>query len=411
MSYNPDGQQKRGAGLAVRAKNLSKSYRIFPGNKARLKQIFFQKKKYYEEFWALRDINLELRQGEALGVIGLNGAGKSTLLQLMASVIKPSSGHLEVNGRISALLELGTGFNSDFTGRENVILNGVIMGFSRKQMLEKMEEIRQFADIGEFFDQPLKTYSSGMRARLGFAVAVNLNPDILLVDEVLSVGDFQFQQKCLEKIHDMLGRMSVLLVSHSMSTVSRFCNRTIVLDKGRKLFEGDSAEAIGYYLDEVKGGKADSRAEAAAPKAFQGEIFENAERICDVTHHWVNENGEATRNIKHGGEITLEFSFRLLSPVRNLSIGIPIWDATGNLLTAVNSDACGITFRQSDDGIIRGRMRMAPVLLNPGRYHSVLAIHEGTMYLYRNVIEPFYVEQAPLRLHGFFTMPSEWVIE
>ncbi|HUN81141.1 MAG TPA: ABC transporter ATP-binding protein [Phycisphaerae bacterium] len=203
-----------------------------------------------DEFWALRQISLEVAAGEAFGIIGPNGAGKSTMLKLLAGIMRPTEGTIHVGGRVSALIELGAGFHSDLTGRENIYLNASILGIGRREVRRKFAEIEAFADIGDFLDTPLKRYSSGMHARLGFAIAAHTDPDILLVDEVLSVGDRVFRTKCLDKMRDFLKKgAAVVFVSHDLGTVNRFCHRAMVLDRGRQLFCGAAGQAVALYYD------------------------------------------------------------------------------------------------------------------------------------------------------------------
>ncbi len=233
----------------VSLEGVSKKYRIFPSRQDRLKRILtLGKGKIGRDFWALENINLEVEPGTALGILGRNGAGKSTLLKLISGVVQPTSGTVRVNGRLVALLQLGAGFNDEFTGRENMMLNGLILGIERKEMLKRLDEIEAFADIGEFVDQPLKTYSSGMRARLGFAVAVNVEPDILLVDEALATGDAVFKDKGTKKMHQLRDSgVTVLFVSHSKAQVNEFCTEAILLHKGRLMSRGDTDQVMDEY--------------------------------------------------------------------------------------------------------------------------------------------------------------------
>ena len=233
----------------VSLQGVSKRYRIFPSQRDQLKRILsLGRYKVGREFWALQDINLELDPGAALGIVGRNGAGKTTLLKIVSGVLQPTSGTARVNGRLVALLSLGAGFNDEFTGRENIMLNGLILGIERKEMLKRVDEIEAFAEIGEFVDQPLKTYSSGMRARLGFSVAVNVDPDILLVDEALATGDALFKAKGIQKMRDLLtSGATVLFVSHSKAQVNEFCNEAILLHKGRLMSRGDTDQVMDEY--------------------------------------------------------------------------------------------------------------------------------------------------------------------
>jgi ABC-type polysaccharide/polyol phosphate transport system ATPase subunit len=235
---------------SIVVRNVSKKFRLFASPKERLLEALHPfRKQYHKEFWALRDVSFEVRQGETIGILGRNGSGKSTLLQIICTVMQATHGDVQVNGRISALLELGAGFNPEFTGRDNVLLNGAIMGISRKEMLRRLPEIEAFADIGEFFDQPVKTYSSGMFVRVAFAVAIHVDPDILVVDEALAVGDVRFQRKCLVQIEKIRTSGAVVLfVSHSLETITSLCNRAIILEKGALVADGEPKVIAEKYL-------------------------------------------------------------------------------------------------------------------------------------------------------------------
>jgi len=235
---------------------VGKMYYLYDRPQDRLKQAFlWGRKKLYREFWALRDVSFEVRRGEALGIIGRNGAGKSTLLQILSGTLPPTTGEVRIDGQVAAMLELGSGFNPEFTGRENVYLNGAILGFSQEEMDERFDEIAAFADIGEFIDQPVKLYSSGMFVRLAFAVQACLEPDVLIVDEVLAVGDIFFQQKCHARMEELIDRgTAIVIVSHNMAVIEKYSTRAMLLDKGRCLFLGRPNEAVAryYYLDRSK---------------------------------------------------------------------------------------------------------------------------------------------------------------
>lgn len=234
---------------AITVRSLSKKFRLFASPKKRLIEALHPfRKQFHREFWAVRDVSFEVGRGEIVGILGKNGSGKSTLLQIICSVMQATSGEVHVNGRISALLELGAGFNPEFTGRENVVLNGAIMGLSRRDMAGRLPQIEAFADIGEFFDQPVKTYSSGMFVRVAFAAAIHVDPDILVVDEALSVGDSKFQHRCFQRIREFMERgKTILVVSHSTDTLLRICHRGVVMDKGRLLYIGPISDAVNCY--------------------------------------------------------------------------------------------------------------------------------------------------------------------
>jgi lipopolysaccharide transport system ATP-binding protein len=237
---------------AVRVQGLGKMYRIYQRPQDRLKQMLLSRLgwQWGHEFWALRQVSFAVERGERLGIIGRNGSGKSTLLQIIAGIMAPSAGEVLVSGRVSALLELGSGFNPEFTGRENAIMNGTILGIPAPEMESRLDQIAAFADIGEFFDQPVKLYSSGLFLRLAFAVATSVDAEIVLIDEALAVGDVFFQQRCYRRLEALRDKgVSVLLVSHSMADIEQFCQRAILLDRGEMVFLGRAVEAVRqYYL-------------------------------------------------------------------------------------------------------------------------------------------------------------------
>lgn len=252
--------------VVIDVRNLSKRYEIYATPRDRLKQLVLpalhnvfshflpcakiahQQPRYFREFWALHDVSFQACRGETVGIVGLNGSGKSTLLQLICSTLTPTSGNVEVKGRVAALLELGSGFNPDFTGRENVFLNGQILGLSREEIQDRYQAIEAFADIGDFIEQPVKTYSSGMVVRLAFAVAINVEPEILVVDEALAVGDVGFQVRCFNKIGELQKRgITFIFVSHSPSAITQLCGRAIVLHQGKLLLDGEPYRAIRTY--------------------------------------------------------------------------------------------------------------------------------------------------------------------
>lgn len=237
-----------GEEIAISLKNISKCYKRYARPVDRLKEILLPSKSHAQDFWALRDISLEIPKGETLGIIGQNGSGKSTLLQIIAGTLTPTTGQVYVNGRVSALLELGSGFNPEFTGRQNVFFNGQILGLSKEEIQAKYDEITSFADIGDFIDQPVKTYSSGMFVRLAFAVAVSVNPDIFIVDEALAVGDIYFQQKCFERIRSLKHCGTTLLfVSHDSAAVHRLCNRALLMETGALVLDAKPRQVIDFY--------------------------------------------------------------------------------------------------------------------------------------------------------------------
>lgn len=238
------------SGVAIRVQGLSKCYHIYDNPRDRLKQMLMRgRRKYYREFWALQDVSFEVKRGETVGIIGRNGSGKSTLLQLICGTLNPTDGLVCTNGRVAALLELGSGFNPEFTGRENVYLNSAVLGLSREEVDAKFEDILNFADIGDFIDQPVKTYSSGMMVRLAFAVIAHVDADVLIIDEALAVGDAFFTQKCMRFLREFMKERTVLFVSHDTAAVKALCTHVIWLDKGRILEVGSPKEISEHYLE------------------------------------------------------------------------------------------------------------------------------------------------------------------
>lgn len=236
--------------IAIKVENITKIYKLYEKPIHRLKESLSPfRKKYYREFNALSNVSFELKKGECLGIIGKNGAGKSTVLKIITGVLNPSSGNVIVNGRIAALLELGAGFNGELTGMENIWMQGVILGFDKKYMESLIPEILEFADIGDFVNQPVKSYSSGMLVRLAFAINSCIRPDILIVDEALSVGDFFFVQKCYKKIEEIIeSGTSVIFVTHNLNDLLKFCNKAVLLEHGRCVFQGGALETMQKYL-------------------------------------------------------------------------------------------------------------------------------------------------------------------
>lgn len=240
----------------IRLAHITKIYKLYNKPQDRFKETFsLTHKKYSRDFYALRDISFEIQQGESVGFVGKNGSGKSTLLKILTGVLSPTGGEKSIDGRISALLELGAGFNMEFTGIENIYLNGTIMGISREEMEKRVDSIVQFADIGDFIYQPVKTYSSGMFVRLAFAVAIHVDPEILIVDEALAVGDTRFQLKCMDKFMEfMQAGKTILFVSHDVNMIKRFCSRVIWINEGDLVMDGDTDLVTDQYTDFLKSG-------------------------------------------------------------------------------------------------------------------------------------------------------------
>jgi lipopolysaccharide transport system ATP-binding protein len=284
---------------AVEFGGVSKSYSIYASPGDRLKELAtFQRKRFHQDFWALRDISFEIKRGETFCIVGQNGSGKSTLLQMVAGILRPSSGTVTVNGRVSALLELGAGFNQEFSGRDNVYLNGAILGLSTKQIDQRYRDIEDFAEIGEFIHQPVKTYSSGMVVRLAFAVAINVDPEVLLVDEALAVGDLYFRHRCMRKVHELRARgITILFVSHAASDVKAIGDRTMWLEQGRMVEIGETDRVVEHYLAAmVEKDTAYLSLKAHQPQAQFGELqarpVEVIETIPNIDHRYGDRRAE-----------------------------------------------------------------------------------------------------------------------
>jgi lipopolysaccharide transport system ATP-binding protein len=342
--------------VAIRVTNLSKCYEIYASPRDRLKQFIFPRlqrktgraaKQYFREFWALKNISFEIKKGETFAIIGRNGSGKSTLLQMICGTLNPTSGNIQTNGRVAALLELGAGFNPEFTGRENVYLNASVLGLSIAEIDERFDTIAAFADIGEFIEQPIKTYSSGMMVRLAFAVAIHVDPEILIVDEALSVGDAYFQAKCAKMIQNIIATgATVLFVSHDTSTVKSLCSRALLLDAGENQYIGEVNTAVEkYYSALVASQRAEKKsvdhevtyAESSSNVNLENENFQtmaNFQRIQNGAATFLNvlllnEQGQSVEAIDFGQRVTLRQIIRINASIPKLGFAYHIRDKNG----------------------------------------------------------------------------------
>lgn len=308
----------------ISVQNVSKLYRIYDSPSGRLKEILLRgRRKYHRDFWALQDVSLEVPTGESVGVIGRNGAGKTTLLQIIAGVLQPTHGEVSVEGRVTALLELGSGFNPEYTGRENILLSGQILGFSEEQMKRKLDVIAQFAELEAFIDQPVKTYSTGMLMRLAFASAIHVDPDVLIVDEALSVGDVYFQRKSLDRMEYFrkTGK-TVLFVSHDPMLIQRFCTQAVWIESGKVAMTGNAREVVTAYQafcarledqrlrDAARNGGIGSREHEEILRELQltGSRWGNGKiRFTDV--EMIGQHGDATWVFRTGEKVTIRLHF------------------------------------------------------------------------------------------------------
>lgn len=310
-------------GIAIEAESIGKRYYLNSNILAKLKNAInpYGKKNilHKKEFWALNNLNITVHEGESVGIIGPNGAGKSTLLKLLCRVTKPTTGNIKINGRVGALIEVGAGFHPDFTGRENVYLNASILGMSKKEVNSKFDEIVAFAGIENFIDTPVKHYSSGMYVRLGFAVAVHINPDILLVDEILAVGDFSFQKKCYEKMRNFRDQgKTFLLVSHSLVNIENNCKRVIYINKGIVQFDGNTPEGISCYLNDINDKSDTTDKFSPMVKAVTNVDIE----LVDVKI--LNNNNEISEEIITGEDMIVEIEYITKRPIFKPKIEIGI---------------------------------------------------------------------------------------
>jgi lipopolysaccharide transport system ATP-binding protein len=336
---------------AISVKNLTKTYRIFGHPGDRIKQaLTLGRMRFHREFTALKDVSFEINKGETVGIIGRNGAGKSTLLQLICGILKATEGTVQVNGRVIALLELGAGFNPEFTGRENVYFQGALMGLTKAQMDERFDEIMGFAEIGEFVEQPVRTYSSGMFVRLAFASAMHLTPEILVVDEALAVGDAGFQKKCFDKIDSLRERGGVvLLVSHSMEQIAHHCDRVILLEGGTVTFSGKPSEAIHRYMglfNNLQGPEKTTKSTldlSSDDKLLQRPHYNRAEtrwgdRASTIVDACVVQSGiEDPPFVVPGVPIEIKFWSTCHLDCEKLVFGLAIKSRTGAMVLATNS--------------------------------------------------------------------------
>jgi ABC-2 type transport system ATP-binding protein len=309
---------------AISVRGVSKRYRIFPTGGDRLKEaLSFGRKKYGHDYWALQDINLEVEPGTTLGILGRNGAGKSTLLSIVSGILQPTSGTVEVSGRRVALFALGAGFDSEFTGRENIMLNGLILGIERQEMLERFDDIVAFADIGEFIDQPIKTYSSGMRSRLGFAVAINVEPDVLFLDETFAVGDAVYKELALQKMYELRDSgTTTLFVSHSMKGVEDFCTEAVMLHEGRVMATGETAEVIEQYQALTSSIRAQRKQQGT-----EGGQTSDQSVVPDENGEVLDKRNRPVRAVPSGATVTVRVHLEYLETTKDSEITIALHDA------------------------------------------------------------------------------------
>jgi lipopolysaccharide transport system ATP-binding protein len=368
-----------------------------------------EKQKSVEEFWALKDLSFEIKQGEAVGIIGRNGAGKSTLLKLLSRITEPTKGRIRLRGRVASLLEVGTGFHPELTGRENIFLNGAILGMARTEIRKKFDEIVAFAEVEKFLDTPVKRYSSGMYMRLAFAVAAHLEPEILIVDEVLAVGDAEFQKKCMGKMSTVAqGGRTVLFVSHNLQAIRQMCKSVILLKQGRVASVGDMHVGINMYLDQ----NASANLGTTDLETYPRQRAPEAGKLLSLK--FLNQQGEQVAQIKHDEDLTVEVRFRIDQPTESLDIPMAIVHAEG---IKIFSEAYSDQFKKLrlDVGEYVLQFSIPLRFLKLESYSMVIGLFDGPRY-------GDYVEGLPLPelineeadLHmethrwGFVRIPVVW---
>lgn len=368
--------------VLIDAENLSKCYHVYNAPRHRLMQMLApNRQRYYQEFWALRQVSLQIRRGETVGIIGRNGSGKSTLLQLLCGTLGATSGTIQRRGRVAALLELGSGFNPEFSGRENVYMNATLLGLSPAQIDARYAEICDFANIGDFIDQPTKTYSSGMLVRLAFAVSVCVDPDILIVDEALAVGDASFQFKCLNRLESLTSKGSTLLfVSHDMSMVKRFCQRVLYLRDGQMVASGPAEEMAELYLLDMRdeqrrwaSGGAIEVTRKSPLGSSEGIAFGTQEGHISAACFGVTR--QAFCSYRHGDEIEIQVEARLRESVARPNVSFTVQEARLLVIGGAN-------FALRPGPVVDGWRQASlsvrfPANLAAGRYHVTLKLMDG----------------------------------
>ena len=360
------------------------------------------------DFWAVRGISFALERGKAIGIIGHNGAGKTTLLKLLTGQILPDEGEIRLRGQVGALIDLMAGFQQDTPGRANIYLRSAMMGRSRAQTDELIEDIIAFSELGDSIEAPFHTYSSGMKMRLAFATTVFMDPDVMIVDEVLSVGDFRFRQKCLERIRQMRSKCAFVLVSHSMQDIARFCNEAIVLERGREVFRGEPADAIHYY----ESSKCGEPVVTANDQSLLGDFLHNEQSIANVSHEWVDLHGKPVHSVQVGEELRLRVGFELKYDPVNLMIGVPIYADDGRCTTALSSEQSRFAIPAQSGRFMKIIVRVPRCQLVPGRYKSVVAVVDGPEFIYRNANIDLHITRGSHPMYaGDFVIEQNWSIE
>lgn len=396
---------------AIEIKNISKFFTMYEKPTDRLKQFFVKDKSKLnnKQFWALKNVSFEIPKGSTIGIIGKNGSGKSTLLQHIVGTMTPSEGNIIVDGRISALLELGSGFNPEFTGRENIFLNGAIMGLSEQEVMDRIPVIEEFAEIGTFIDQPVKSYSSGMYVRLAFACAVHVEPDILIVDEALSVGDMQFQLKCIEKMKSFKEEgKTILFVSHDSYSIRNFCDEVIWMMDGKVHLRGDVNPVIEQYEDYMKYG---------LKQNVVTEVITEVEDIPITNEHlsidkvnFLNSQDIPTDSFNMSESISVKIDYTIYKPVNGLVGGIALFDNQNTYICGLNTKIDKETLN-SDCGSYSLILNYKNLNLLPGTYFVDVGFFESSAlirYDYKSRVSSFWIDSSDYVAEGLMLIDHSW---
>ncbi|HRF96063.1 MAG TPA: ABC transporter ATP-binding protein, partial [Aggregatilineales bacterium] len=411
--------------IAIQATGISKRYqrgktaRIqSAGDVAKFIQLRLQRGRSPEDyFWALDDVSFTLKQGEILGIIGENGAGKSTLLKIFSRIVAPTKGKVVMNGRVGALLEVGTGFHDELTGRENVFLNGAILGLKHREIVRLFDEMVAFSGVGDFIDTPVKHYSSGMRLRLGFAVAAHLNPEILIVDEVLAVGDDEFRRRSMGKMNSLANEgRTVIFVSHAMRTVQQLCTRAIYLSKGHILADGTPNEVIENYLKPQTSQTATDNNLVALSR--HADVQSDAPRLAYITA--LDDIGNPTNMMKLGEPLRFRMGLQTTRPMSDFDVIIRIETSDNITVTTVRSSDYQQWYSISPDAPLTINCTIPKLNLEPGEYDITLLIRNKHRVIYDHLPRvyhlivsniPYGTDAPPLATVGVVTAYSDWTIE
>jgi ABC-type polysaccharide/polyol phosphate transport system ATPase subunit len=357
------------------------------------------------EFWGLKDVSFSLKRGEALGVIGLNGAGKTSLLRILSGQLLPDEGEIRALGRTAAMIDLTAGFSMSASGRQNIRLRGVMLGRSRDEIEGSVDEIIEFSELEDAIDAPVESYSSGMLMRLAFSIMVAMEPDLLYIDEILSVGDFRFRQKCLARMRELRARAAFVLVSHSLGDIQQFCGRAIILHEGRVVFDGEPDEAISVY-QELRFPQAQSleerRSEILKPQ------FHNPSAVNAVEHYWSDASGREISEIQSGEDLFFCARFDIAHQPRNLIMGVPVWREDGEYITGFSTEVANERLTAEPDRRNEFVLEVPQIAFNPGAYISNFTILDGPEFLYRAQNAPLHILPSRQRYWGAVSLPHRW---